>query len=171
MIRLADGLARRRRLYPSPLISAPSVMLIDIEDSYRSPSLALGRYYPVIIEADHELAEIESFLTAVRPHPCAPDILDDRPSALTTPRILISRYTPPAPGWPWIAVTCWPVEMAAAARSAGVAMARQRYTMEVFTDAIDLDTHCATLLQALGRDQDIELRMLSPDQLGAAGTA
>lgn len=171
MIRLADHLARRRQFYPSPLIAAPGVMLIEIDRDYRSPSLALGRFYPVIVEAEHELAELEAYLTALRPAPHSPDLLDDRPSALETPRILISRYAPAAPAWPWIAVTCWPADMAAAAHDAGVAMARGRYTMELFEDDTSLDEHCATLLHALGRDQDIALRLLSPELLAPAGSA
>lgn len=171
MIRLADRLARRRQLYPSPLISAPSVMLIDVDPQFRGSTLALGRFYPIIVEADHELDELETFITMLRPAPVVPDLLDDRPSGLHAPRILISRYNPPAGGWPWLAVTCWPASMAAAAREAGVPMARGRYTMEVFEDVGGLDAHCTTLLQALGRDQELELRLLSADRLAAAGTA
>lgn len=146
-------------------------MLVDIDAAYRSPSLALGRFYPIIVETEHEHVELESYFSALQPAPKAPDLLDDRPSAIETPRILISRYTPPAPGWPWIAVTCWPVDMAAAARDVGIAMARGRYTMEVFEDAAALDIHCATLLHALGRDNDLELRMLSPERIATSGTA
>lgn len=162
MIKLVDHLARSRQLYPSPLISVPSVTLIEIDQQCRSSSLPLGRFYPIIIEANHELAELEAFLTSLRPEPVALSLLDDRPSALMTPRILISRYMPPQQGWRWIAVTCWLEAMAAAARDAGVSMARQRYTMELFEDSEALDDHCVALLHALSRDHDLEMRWLSP---------
>jgi hypothetical protein len=58
--RLSDDLARRRLLYPSSIISAPSVLLIDLTPSMRGAGLGLGRYYAMIIETDAEHAEIES---------------------------------------------------------------------------------------------------------------
>lgn len=71
--RLSDDLARRRTLYPSTIISAPSVLLIDVPAPLRGDGLGLGRYYAMILETDHEQAEAERLLDLPRPGPVAPD--------------------------------------------------------------------------------------------------
>ena len=48
MYRLSQTLARERMLYASPLIAAPSVMLIDMPIRNRGEGLALGRYLSLI---------------------------------------------------------------------------------------------------------------------------
>ena len=108
MYRLSDDLAKRRLLYPSPLISAPSVLVIDLPVSNRGAGLPLGRYYPIILETDDECAEIERFLNAPRRAAVRSDILDLRPSQLRSDNVLISRYDPPVAGWPWLSVCRWP---------------------------------------------------------------
>ena len=97
MYRLSDNLAKKRLLYPSPLISAPSVLVIDVPPLNRGTALPLGRYYPIILQTEDECAEIERFLIASRQEPVRPDIFDLRPSQLRSDNVLISRYNPPLP--------------------------------------------------------------------------
>ena len=169
--RLSHGLARRRLLYPSPMIAAPSVLLIDIPAASRGGALSLGRYYPVLIESSAEHGEMERFISAPRLKACLPDLLDRRPSNLRSDNILVSRYDPPAADWPWLSVAHWPPSFAEAAREQGIDMARGCYTMEAFTTSDALDDHCSALLANLGAHCSIEVRLLTADRLAAPGHA
>ncbi|MBV2149901.1 hypothetical protein KRZ98_16780 [Sphingobium sp. AS12] len=159
-MRLTDQLAARRRLYSLPLITAPALMVIDIPAPFGSRSLALGRYYPVIIETNDELTEFESFLDADRPNLVAPDLLDHRPSNREASAITFFELAPPAPGWPWLLLCHWPRPYASLAGTDPNLLARGAYTTETFLDRGDLLTETARFIDMLGRD--VELRVIPP---------
>ena len=169
--RLSETVARRRILYPSTLIAAPSVLVIDVPPASRGGGLALNRFYAIIIETENERLELEAYLNTARSEFLSPDLLDHRPSNLRSESILISRYDPPAPGWPWLSVAFWPEASASAAREHGIAMARGCYTMEMFQTAADVDAHCATLIESLGTHRPLSVRLLSTDRIAMEGRA
>ena len=61
-----------------------------------------------------------------------PDLLERRASSLETSGIVITRYDPPQPDWPWVLTCRWPADLAAVAARNGVEMARDCYTTEMF---------------------------------------
>ncbi|MEN2749877.1 hypothetical protein [Sphingomonas sp. T9W2] len=97
-MRLGNTIARQRLHYRRPLPTLPDVCLIDIPQPYASPSLPLGRYYPVIIETDVEWREWDRFLNIERQVPVAPDLFDRRPSVLRAGTITFAHYDPAASG-------------------------------------------------------------------------
>tara|TARA_B110001454_G_scaffold180646_1_gene174365 strand:+ start:1401 stop:1937 length:537 start_codon:yes stop_codon:yes gene_type:complete len=167
VMRLADHLAARRCLYARPLATMPDVLLIDIPPVFASPSLPLGRYYPVIIETDAEYAEMEAFLDRDRPELIVPDLLDRRPSALHGGDIVIARYAPSAPGWPWLLICRWPADYAAMVPGRGDYFARRTYTSEVFETVDDLADAEGRLLGDLGSHRPVRLAAL-PEIMGHA---
>lgn len=172
MYRLSQTLARERMLYVSPMIAAPSVMLIDMPVRNRGEGLALGRYYAIIVETDEERAELDRFLDEPRSAAVAPDILDRRPSAMVSDNVFISRYEPPEEGWPWVLVCRWPEPYSRVANDTpGCDMARGCYTMEVFEHADQLEKHCETVLEQLGKHGTLSIRMITPQSLAQPGTA
>ncbi len=168
-MRLADDLARRRVIYPRPLPTLPDIVLIDLSPRFRSPSLPLGRYYPVIVETDRERVEWDAFLDAERPAPVAPDLLDRRPSALATARISFAHYDPPAPGWPWILLCHWPDDHVAIVGTAGDLFARRAYTIELATDPAARTTMQDGLFAALGCDVTIDIILVPPSPVAGTG--
>ena len=171
MYRLSENLARRRLLYPSPLISAPSVLVIDIPPSARGADLALGRYYAIVLETDTERAELERFLCEPRRGPVPPDILDHRLSALVSDHLLISSYDPPAKGWPWLMVCRWPESLTAGVAAAETSMARGCYTMELFDSREAMEESSLQVIQTLGAEHEIAVRLLAADRMPATGHA
>ncbi len=172
MYRLSQTLARERMLYASPMIAAPSVMLIDMPIRNRGVGLALGRYYAIILETDEERAELDRFLNEPRSAVVAPDLLDRRPSAMVSDNVLISRYEPPAEGWPWVLVCRWPEPYSRVAKdTSGCDMARGCYTMEAFEHAADVEEHSIAILEQLGMHGELSIRMLTPQSLSRSGTA
>jgi hypothetical protein len=170
--RISDHLAARRLFYPSPIISAPSVLVIDIPVEYRGAGLALGRYYAIIVETEHERTELDRFLDVPRRRLIAPTLLDRRPSAISCDNVLMSRYDPPEVGWPWLLVCRWPDSYADAARGlAGFDMARGSYTTEMFEDPTAVDAHSAALLCQLGSHSGLSLRLITGDSLSSPGNA
>lgn len=169
MYRLSEDLARQRVLYPSPLISAPSVLVIDIPLSARGAGLALGRYYAIVLETDAERAELEHFLCEPRRGPVPPDLLDHRLSALVSDHVLISSYDPPAEGWPWLMVCRWPESLTAS--FAKTSMARGCYSMELFDSREAMEASSFRLIQTLGTEHEIAVRLLAADQMSAPGHA
>ena len=167
---LASHLAKRRMVYPSPLFTAPHVMVIDVPPERCGPGLGLGRYYAIIIESEAELDEMEQYLLCERAEAARPDLLDHRPSNMHTETILISRYEPPAAGWPWLSVTRWPAALSEADRRE-VTMARGCYTMDMFDGPEDLDAHHEAMIEVLASKCAINVRMLSADTVSTAGTA
>jgi hypothetical protein len=172
MYSLSQTLARERMLYASPMIAAPSVMLIDMPLRNRGVGLALGRYYAIIMETDEERAELDRFLDEPRSAAVAPDLLDRRPSAMVADNVLISRYEPPEEGWPWVLVCRWPDPYSRVARETpGCDMARGCYTMEVFEHLEDVEEHSIALLEQLGTHGELSIRTLTPSSLSQSGTA
>lgn len=171
MYRLSDDLTKKRLLYPSPLISAPSVLVINVPRSNRGTALPLGRYYPIILETDDECAEIECFLNEPRPKAVRPDIFDRRPSQLRSDNVLISRYEPPISGWPWLSVCRWPDNRARAEALPTLLMARGCYTMELFGSEAELNASQVEIVASLGVRHDIELRLLTAETMPMAGRA
>lgn len=166
-MRLVDDLAARRMLYGRPLATMPDVLLIDIPSVYASPSLPLGRYYPIILETWAERLEMEAFLEQDRPQPVAPDIFDRRPSALRGDDIMFARYKPSHPDWPWLLLCRWPEDCVALVPPGGDHFARGVYSTEVFATVAEIERAEALLLAALGAGGPVHIAAL-PDVLGHA---
>lgn len=166
-MRLLDDLAARRALYGRPLATMPDVLLIDIPPVYASPSLPLGRYYPVILETDAEYAEMTAFLVVERSRPVVPDLFDRRPSALRADDIVIARYAPPRPEWPWLMLYRWPADYAAMVPVRDDYFARGAYTSEAFATLEELVQAEARLIGTLGSHRPVRLAAL-PETLGTA---
>lgn len=166
-MRLTDHLAARRILYPRPLPTMPDVLLIDVPPVFASPSLPLGRYYPVIVETDDEYAEMNVFLAQDRPSLVVPELLDRRPSALRGDDIVFARYAPSVPGWPWLLLCRWPSAYAAMVPAGDDYFARGAYTSEVFETADELVDAEGRLLVGLGAHCPVQLPAL-PEFMGTA---
>lgn len=149
-MRLTDDLAARRRLYARPTFAAPAIMVIDVPPPMAGAGLPLGRYYPIILETDEELAEFESFLGAERPGPVVPDILATRPGALRTTTISLFEYAPPEPGWPWLLLCHWPEDYAMQAAHDPDLLARGAYTIDIFAERKDVIATVAILAANMG---------------------
>ncbi|RQW46253.1 hypothetical protein [Novosphingobium sp. LASN5T] len=145
----------------------PDVLLIDVPPAYASPSLPLGRYYPVIIETEAECAEMDAFLVQERPRPIAPDIFDLRPSALRGGDIVFARYRPSDPDWPWIMLCRWPQNYVAMVPPGDDHFARGAYTTEVFETVDDLANAEDRLIEVLGSHRPVRLGAL-PEIMGRA---
>ena len=156
-MRLVDDLAARRILYGRPLATMPDVQLIDIPAAYASPSLPLGRYYLVILEAEAEYREMEAFLNADRSRLVVPDIFDRLPSALLGDEIVFARYAPPCPGWPWLLLCRWPKEYVTLVPRHGDHFARGAYTSECFGTIEELAEAEQRLFATLGTDRVVHL--------------
>lgn len=160
-MRLIDDLAARRTYYHRSLPTLPDILLIDIPPRFSGPGLALGRYYPVILETLAELSEFEAFLCEQRPALMAPTLLDRRPSALRIDDIVFARYRPTAPDWPWLLLCCWPPAYTAMADPATDAFARGTYTIDAFTTERQVDAAEAQLLAVLGPDDARHVRTVA----------
>ena len=171
LYRLIDDVARCRLLYPAPTIAAPRILVLDIPVVSRGPGLALDRYYPMLIETDEELAEAEEFLMTPQPEAVRPDLLEWRASSIRTPGIVITRYEPPQPAWPWVLTCRWPADLAAVAARSGVEMARGCYTTEMFEEEAALECHMVRLLDSLRQHRPVELKFVATDRLSSAGSA
>lgn len=161
-MRLIDHLATQRQTYKRVLPTLPDVLLIDIPPEYAGTGLPLDRYYPVIIETDAEWAEMQTFLAAKRPAPVAPALFDRRPSALQTTSIVIARYRPPAPGWPWLLLCCWPRIYSALVPDGSDFFARETYTTEVFESRADLEEQEAILIANLAPIEPVKIDGIFP---------
>ncbi|MET3438063.1 hypothetical protein [Sphingomonas sp. 1185] len=168
-MRLADTLARRRLRYARPLPTMPDICLIDVPPPYASPSLALGRYYPVILETDLEWDEWDRFLTVDRHTPVAPDLFDRRPSALHADTIILAHYDPPEPGWPWILLCRWPIDHVALAGDASDLFARSAYSVEILPDPTERATMQDRVLHSLGRQRAVNLTLVPGGAIAGNG--
>lgn len=161
-MRLSDDLAARRCFYAMPLITAPAVMVIDIPGRFAAQpnTLALGRYYIVMIESEAELTEFEAFLDTDRDTPCSLDLLDRRPSNRDTSAISLFEFAPPAPGWPCILLTHWPRDLAQLVGTDPEALARGAYSMDAFKDQDALQAEIKSIIAAFG--EAVHVRHMSP---------
>ena len=166
-MRLVDDLAARRILYGRPLATLPDVLLIDIPPAYAAASLPLGRYYPVILETDAEYAEMAAFLAMDRFQPVVPDLFDHRISALLADDIVVARYAPPRPEWPWLMLCRWPADYAVMVPQPEDYFARGAYTSEAFEKLEDLVQAEVRLIEMLGSHRPVHLAAL-PETLGTA---
>jgi hypothetical protein len=171
MVRLSDDLAAIRRLYARPIATMPDIMVIDIAARYRHPTLSMGRYYAVMIESEAEQHEFNGFLTADRPAPVAPALLDRRPTAVAGDRITIAVYAPPERDWPWLLLCHWPAAFAASAPADFDLFARGAYTIEMFEDEFASIAGARGLLASLGRHSDVKLTLITRERLPMAGQA
>lgn len=137
----------------------PDILVIDIPEPFASASLPLGHYYPIIIENDDELRELEAFLAAERPELVVPDLLARRSSALVSIGITFCRYRPPSPGWPWVLLCHWPDYFTAMVTPADDHFARESYTIELFGSLDDLRIVELLLLKTLGEHAQLVLRL------------
>jgi hypothetical protein len=110
----------------------PDILLIDIPPGFAGDGLALGRYYPVILETLAEMHEFEAFLCERRSDLVSPSLLARRPSNLRTDDIVFARYSPPAPGWPWLQLCCWPSRYTMMVPHSADEFARGAYTVDAF---------------------------------------
>jgi hypothetical protein len=155
-MRLTDELAARRRLYLRPMATAPAVMVIDIPRKWAGPDLALGRYYPVIIETDDELAEFEAYLAAPRSALVTPDLLALRPSNLAATVITFIEFAPPADGWPWLLICHWPADFVAGGTLDKNLLARGAYTIETYARREQLIAEAGMFARILGADVRVQ---------------
>ncbi|MBI0477027.1 hypothetical protein D9601_16875 [Sphingomonas sp. MA1305] len=169
MYRLTDDIARRRMLYPPPIATVASALVIDIPVGQRGAGLSLGRYYAILLEDDAEIAEAERFLSTTRDAPVPPDLFDRRPTRLYTANFVVIRYEPPAAGWPWLSVCQWPGKSGPGDPVPRGDMARGCYTMEAFETPSALEAHQAELLAQLGREHRLAVRMIAGDGLPPPG--
>ncbi|MGB3928346.1 MAG: hypothetical protein WBL20_05220 [Sphingobium sp.] len=160
-MRLIDQLAANRLYYHRPLATLPDILLIDIPPRFAGPGLALDRYYPVIFESLAEVHEFEVFLCEPRAALVPPALLDRRPSAMRADHIVVARYRPPDPHWPWLQLCCWPARYKAMVREAGAAFARGAYTVDAFVSADDIDAAELRLHTALGCQRARDIRWMS----------
>ena len=137
----------------------PDVLVLDIPARFASPSLPLGRYYPIIIENDDELRELEAYLAAERPGHVVPDLLARRPSALVSIGITFCRYRPPSAGWPWVLLCHWPENFTAMVPSIDDHFARESYTIELFGSLDDLEVAELVLLKTLSEHAQSVVRL------------
>lgn len=149
-MRLIDQLAATRIYYPRPLPSLPEILLIDIPPALAGEGLALGRYYPVILESLAEMHEFETFLCEQRTDLVSPSLLARRPSSLRADNIIFARYSPPAPGWPWLQLGCWPIRYTMMTPFTPDGFARGVYTVDAFESAAEIKAAEGRLLAALG---------------------
>lgn len=149
-MRLTDELAARRHLYDRPIATMPDILLIDIPARFASPSLPLGRYYPIIVENSRERIEVEAFLTEERTSLAVPDMLERRPTALVSITIIFCRYAPPSSDWPWLLLCQWPEAFTAMVPAGGDHFARESYTIELLGRLEELEATELVLLETLG---------------------
>ncbi|MCW2338159.1 hypothetical protein M2337_002392 [Sphingobium sp. B2D3A] len=158
-MRLIETLAAKRIYYSRSVPTLPDLLLIDIPGCYAGNSLALGRYYPVILETLAEACEFEAFLCAERERVVPPDLLDRRPSKLQSDDILFARYAPPTAGWPWVLLCCWPTRYTAMVTSPQSEFARLAYTIDIYDDLDEVVAAERKMLTTLG---PAEIRQISP---------
>ena len=152
-MRLIDDLAAARLYYHRPLPTLPDILLIDIPPRFSGGGLALGRYYPVILESLAEMHEFEAFLCEPRTTPVAPALLDRRPSALRTRDIIFARYEPQIPTWPWLLICFWPQSYTAMVLPSADTFARGSYTIDAYSTEEELTDAELKLLATLGPEQ------------------
>ncbi len=158
-MRLTDHIAALRHLYRHPRAFAPSLMVIDIPRMLAGDGLALGRYYPVIIENEQELAEFEAFLSDARDRPVAPNLLDHRPSNRAVDGITFFEYAPSAPGWPWLLLCQWPTVLAEQLHADPDLLARGAYTTETFASRAELLDGVTELLGMIDKTRPVHVML------------
>src|SRR3546814_17216 len=152
-MRLIDALAANRHYYHRPLSPLPDILLIDIPLRFSGGGLALGRYYPVILESLAEMHEFEAYLCEPRMTLIAPALLDRRPSGLRTSDIIFARYEPQISDWPWLLICFWPQSYTDMVPPSADTFARGSYTIDAYATEGELTDAELKLLATLGPDQ------------------
>ena len=163
MVSLAATLARRRIYYPRPVASLPDILMIDIPRRFASKRLALGRFYPIMVETVEEQAEVEAFLAAERDSMVSPDLLEERLSTFPKEHLTIAHYRPSHAGWPYVQLCQWPAEFAARASSKDRMFARGTYTFELFRDRKRLEKATTAILASLDQRHALHVETVFPD--------
>jgi len=171
MIRLSDTLAQRRILYRRPIATLPDIMMLDISVPFANPTLPLGRYYPIIVETDAELQELEAYLDAARRSVIVPDLLDRRESALIATRITLAHYAQPGQDWPYLLLCHWPWAYTQLVAPSSDMFARGSYTMELLRTAPQLGYQSRMLIETLRTGQDVDLTIVPPFGPAVSGNA
>lgn len=171
MIRLSETLARRRTLYRRPIATLPDVMMLDIPEAFAGRTLPLGRYYPIILESEAELRELEDYLETPRSAVIVPDLLDRRPSALCANQITLAHYAPPNPVWPYLLLCHWPRAYTQLITPSADMFARGSYTMEILRTAPQIGEQSLMLLETLRAVQDVEVVVVPPSGASISGNA
>jgi hypothetical protein len=169
MVSLSTTVARRRIFYPRPILAMPDILMIDIPAEFRSPSLLLGHYHPILIETIAEQDEIEFYLEEEREIPRLPDLFDARPSALAADHITVAHYGPPADDWPCLLLCRWPPGLVAAAPKDLRMFVRGAYTIELFADQDQLERASDRLLALLKRRRRTRVEIILPDWSAVPG--
>jgi|UPI000832614E hypothetical protein len=149
------------------MLTMPDVLVIDIPERFAASTLPLGRYYPILLENSHELAEAEGFLARQRPELVLPDLFDRRPSAAHSACVIVARYRPPTSGWPWLLVCLWPAAYTCMVSPGSDLFARGAYTSEVYETRDDMIEGEARL-RASFTDQQIAHVIGRPINAGSA---
>jgi hypothetical protein len=161
MYRLEQDLAKRRRRYPRPLPTLPAICVIHVPTAFASASLPLGRYYPVILETDAEILELEAFLAAPRGTLVAPDLFDHRASQIATAQISFAHYAPAEQGWPHLLLCHWPPDYARLTRDR-MAFARGAYTIELRDTGAELHAIVDKLMAVLSVEGELDIVTIRP---------
>jgi len=156
-------LARRGIYYPRPVASLPDILMIDIPWRFASERLALGRFYPIMVETIEEQSELEAFPAAERDSMVSPDLLNERVSAFPKEHLTIAHYRPSRAGWPYVQLCQWPAEFAARVSSKDRKFARGTYTFELFRDRKRLEEATRVLLTSLDRRHALHIETVFPD--------
>ena len=163
MVSLAATLARRRIYYPRPVATLPDVLLIDVPKRFASKRVALGRFWPIMVETIEEQSEIEAFLERERHSVVGPDLLDRRPSTMPRSHLTIAHYRPSEPRWPYLQLCQWPADFTARAPDKDRTFARGAYTIELFPDRESLEKATKILLASLDRRHAPHVEIVFPD--------
>lgn len=171
MVSLSMTVARHRLVYPRPVHEMPDINMLDLPVEFRSSNLPLGQYYPILIETAEEQHELDAYLNEERDITSSPDLLDGRPSILSTEHITIAHYEPPVENWPYVLLCRWPAALTAAAPADLRMFARDAYTFECFTDREQLERASEHLLAMLKRQRRTRVETVPPVWSATAGAA
>src|SRR3546814_12751155 len=102
MVSLSTTVARHRIFYPRPILAMPDILMIDMPAEFRSPSLPLGHYHPILIETVAEQHEREAYLEEEGQVPSSPDLPAARPSAPPADHNTTAHSGRPFTTWPFV---------------------------------------------------------------------
>lgn len=168
MVSLSTTIARQRAFYPRPIVSMPDILMIDLPAEFRRRD----RYHAVLIETIAEQQELEACLEDEHPVASLWDLLNPRPSGVTTDHITVAHYGPPAGDWPYALLCRWPSDLAAATPKEMRMFVREAYTIELFANEEQLDRASDTLLAILRRRRRrARVEIILPDWSASPGKA
>lgn len=163
MALLSTTVARRRIVYPRPILAMPDILMIDMPAEFRPANARFGQYHPILVETIAEEEELEAYLEEERPVLSLPVLLNARPSSLAADHITIAHYGPPLGGWPYVLLCRWPPSLAAAAPPDLRLFARGAYTIDLYSDREQLERVSDMLLTLLKRRRRVRVEIVPPD--------